>query len=104
MPAWVDIAGGSAASATTVALIGTGIARLGGNWVKRIVTDAVEALIAPNTADTQAVKAELAKQFGGNSGGMRQAINELSADVAYLKGVAGVAQNAAPTSGGTPTQ
>jgi hypothetical protein len=35
-----------------------------------------------------ALDLELARQFGGNGGGLREAINRLNADVSFLKGAA----------------
>ena len=46
----------------------------------------VEASAATAAAKSSSLEVALAKEFGGNSNGIRQAINELTKDVAALKG------------------
>lgn len=90
MPLWVDIAVGTAASATALSIVGTFGVRLASNKLRNTVSAVVQEHLKPNNEATEAMKLELSRQFGGNSGGMRQAINELATEVAYVKGALGL--------------
>lgn len=48
--------------------------------------DANDAATKKVAEDIAGLKVDFARETGGNSGGFRQAINELTKDVAYLKG------------------
>jgi hypothetical protein len=104
MTNWTDIitagtaglGGAGGASAILLRLAKNGIAVL----AKDIAADANKPLedkldkvqsdldtkIGGVTHDLNNVKLSLATQFGGNGGGMREAINKLQVDVAELKG------------------
>lgn len=66
--------GGSASAATIIAC------------TKKVVADIAVKANEPLAAELSEVKLSLATQFGGNGGGMRQAINELQISVARLEG------------------
>lgn len=82
-------AGGSAAVITTT--VGTVVTRI----LKRVAADVVRDAIQAVAEDVTDLKVQFAAEHGGNSGGLRQAVNTLDAkvdgvivDVAHLKGVA----------------
>lgn len=84
-----------------------------GNAFRRIVAEIVSEVLSGFKADVErrfdandektseaaskaaSLELELTKQFGGNGNGIRQAVNELTKDVAFLKGAA---SSAAPAS------
>ena len=101
---WVEIAVGAASSATAATvMVGVGLRVL-----RHPIRSFVEGLIDPkitkldekfskrfdkndeatkaNGDRTDQLRRELDIQFGGNGGGMRQAINALSVDMATLNG------------------
>jgi hypothetical protein len=98
----VFIAAGSAAA--VVAVIGGFIGRQAVHGMKRAavevvkeevktLTETVEKRFDKNDKATQAaadkassLELHLAREFGGNSGGMRQAINEMRTDLAHFHG------------------
>ena len=90
-------AGGAATAATAVGLFLRGVVRRQANEVVAPaiaeLKTTIEARFDKNDAATKtaadkaaSLELELARQFGGNSGGMRQAINETRQDIAVLKG------------------
>lgn len=101
---WVEIAVGAASSGTAATVI-VGIAL---RLLRHPIRSFVEGLIDPKIAVldekfnkrfdkndeatrengklTAELRRELDTQFGGNGGGMRQAINSMGVDIAHLNG------------------
>ena len=84
------LAGGGSATVITTG-IGTAVVRV----LKRVAADVVRDGTKDIRDEVAAVKVKLASETGGNSHGLRQAINEMQSDlttvredVAFLKGAA----------------
>ena len=79
---WVDIVVAGCSVVAALAVIAPFVRRVFRHWV----ADVVELKIQPIVDSVDRIEISLATQFGGNGGGMRQAINELGLEVAELRG------------------
>lgn len=83
---WTDIVTTIAAAGGVGGGGGAVVVRYGRRVLTAIATDIAHQANEPLKADLEQVKLSLATQFGGNGGGMREAINKLQVDVAEVKG------------------
>jgi hypothetical protein len=102
------VTGGGVVSAGGVALVSRFLANAARRIIAEIVTDVFAGFKADinerfdgNDEKTKqaaekagSLELELTRQFGGNGNGIRQAVNKLTEDVAFLKGAASASQPA----------
>lgn len=80
MPLTDYLIGGSSAT-----VISTGAGALVLRQLKRVAADAVREGVQTLTDDVAAFKLKFAAETGGNSNGLRQAVNTIGRDVSDLK-------------------
>lgn len=84
--AWVDVAVGAGGGATAVGIIGAFLVQQVRHAIARVVRSEVTDELKAVKNDITALHLKLTKETGGNSNGLRQKVNELGEDLAYLKG------------------
>lgn len=79
---WLQVLAGGA----SLTVILSGVVALLGKFIKNVVVSGIREETAPIRADILALQLKLAAETGGNSHGLRQKLDEVSDDLAELRG------------------